>query len=138
MYNKEKSDINLRIDQDFVIDEKGNQMIALRKLAWTDGADTRWDIRKWIINPDGSEIAMKGTGFLTEEGPHNLTKVLCEQGFGRTREILESIKDRDDFRSSLNMILGPDDEYYDESIGDEYFDPESALNDLINNDEDVA
>lgn len=139
MFGKDKP-FNLTIDKDndFVIDEKGDMMIALRKLSWSEGAELKWDIRKWIINADGTETAMKGTGFLTEEGPNNLAKKLCEIGFGRTYDILNSIKDRDDFRSSLNRVLGPDDEYYDQEIGEEYFDPGDALDNLLDSDNGVA
>lgn len=126
------SGITLTIEEgcDFIIDEQGDKFIALRKLSW-NSKPPKWDIRKWVNKPDGSEIALKGVGFLTEEGPHTLTKVLCEQGFGHTDDILNGIKDRDDFRSSLNKILDPSDELYDpNAVGKEFFDPCAVLDDL--------
>lgn len=134
-----KIDFNPTIEEgkDFIIDERGNQFIALRKISWADGKEPKWDIRKWITNADGTEQAMKGTGFLTEEGPHTLAKVLCEQGFGHTDEIIDSIKDRDDFRYCLNKVLKPDDEFYDESAtGKEFYDPNEVLNDLGDDNEE--
>ena len=117
-------------DFDFVVDEKGNQFIALRKVAWSDGKEPRLELRKWINNPNGTEQAMKGTGFLTEEGPHTLTKVLCENGYGHTPDIINGIKDRDDFRLSLNKVLNPDDELYDPSaVGKDFFDPQELFGD---------
>lgn len=133
------SEISLHIEdgKDFIIDERANQFIALRKLSWSEGKDPKWDIRKWISKPDGTEQAMKGTSFLTEDGPHNLTKVLCEQGFGKTYDIVNGIKDRPDFRHSLNRVLGSDDEFYDETAtGEEYYDPCAMLDDLCNVEEE--
>lgn len=134
-FGKGHADFRLSIEegQDFIIDEKGNQFIALRKLSWSEGKDPKWDIRKWITNPDGTELPMKGTSFLTEEGPHTLTKVLCEQGFGHTDDILNGIKDRDDFRYSLNKVLKPGDEFYDDSaVGKEFYDPNDILSNIEN------
>lgn len=67
---------------------------------------------------------------MTEEGPSELTKVLLNLGFGNTREVIGIIKNREDFRKSLNSELGPNDEMYDESVGtleDDFYDPKSLL-----------
>lgn len=111
-------------DFDHLIDEKGNMAIYLRKISW-NGAEERLDLRKYIIN--GTEEQMnKGVSFFTEEGPHELVKVLTKEGYGRTKEIIESIKDRDDFQKSLNIVLGKESEFYDDSVKDDeenYYDP---------------
>lgn len=113
-------------DFDFTFDEKGNTFLALRKLSWGEGKPEKIELRKWYNSADGTETPNKGFTFLTEEGPHELTKVLVEQGFGYTDDIINGIKDRDDFKSSLSKILSgeeldelgiekvdPDEEYYD-------------------------
>ena len=131
-FNKSNTEIKPTIDPecDHIVDEKGNQFIALRKVSWSEGKEPRLELRKWINNSDGTEQAMKGTGFLTEEGPHNLTKILCENGYGYTPQILNGIKDREDFRPSLNKVLKSDDEFYDEKAnGKDFFDPQELFGD---------
>lgn len=90
---------------DYIIEEKGNSFLALRKLKWSDNSTTRLDIRKYIIDSDGNEVVGKGVGFLTEEGPHELVKVMIETGYGKTEEILNGIKDRKDFMNCLSKVL---------------------------------
>lgn len=117
---------------DFTFEEEGNQFNALRKIAWGDAGDekARLEVRRWRNNPDGTEMAAKGMTFLTEDGPSELTNCLLKLGFGNTREVLDIIRDRDDFRKSLNSCLGPDDDLYDEGQGnleDGFFDPKELL-----------
>lgn len=115
-------------DYDHIVDEKGSTFLALRKIVWGDVEDpdnidpskVKLDIRKWHTDSStGEEKVGKGWSFITEQGPHNLTKILVENGFGKTRDILNGVKDRDDFRSSLNSVLGKDDELYDSEIEEE-------------------
>lgn len=115
---------------DYTFEEKGNQFGAVRKVQWGDSDKSYLDIRKWRNAPDGTEQAAKGYTFMTEEGPSELTKVLLNLGFGNTREVIGIIKNREDFRKSLNSELGPNDEMYDESVGtleDDFYDPKSLL-----------
>ena len=117
---------------DFTFEEEGNQFNALRKIAWGDAGDekARLEVRRWRNNPDGTEMAAKGMTFLTEDGPSELTNCLLKLGFGNTKEVLDIIRDRDDFRKSLNSCLGPDDDLYDASQGnleDGFFDPKELL-----------
>lgn len=113
-------------DFDFTFDEKGNTFLALRKLSWGEGKPEKIELRKWYNSADGTETPNKGFTFLTEEGPHELTKVLVEQGFGYTDDILNGLKDREDFKSSLSKVLSgqelnelgieqvdPNEDYYD-------------------------
>lgn len=115
-------------DYDYIIDEKGSSFIALRKIFWgdtdvldeIDPSKVKLDIRKWHTDSStGEEKVGKGWSFLTEQGPHNLTKILVENGFGKTKDILNGIKDREDFRSSLNSVLGKDDDLYDPEAEEE-------------------
>lgn len=118
---------------DFVFEEQGNQFSALRKVAWGDSPDekAKLEVRRWMTDSKtGQTLAAKGLTFLTEEGPGELACTLLKLGHANTKDILISIKDRDDFRKSLNSVLGKDDEAYDESVGtleDDYYDPRAVL-----------
>ena len=117
---------------DYTFEEKGNQFGAVRKVQWGDSDKSYLEVRKWRNSPDGSEQAAKGYTFITEEGPSELAKVLLTLGYGNTREVIDIVKEREDFRKSLNSSLGPNDEMYDESTGtleDDYYDPKSLLGD---------
>ena len=94
------------IDKDFdhLIEEKGNQATFFRRVAW-NGKNAKLEIRKWVV--DGtSESPNKGVTFMTEEAPHELTRVLVENGFGKTDEVLEGISKREDFPVAVKKVLG--------------------------------
>lgn len=93
---------------DHIIEEKGNSFIALRKIKWSDNSDVKLDIRKYMIDSDGNEVIGKGVGFMTEEGPHELVRIMAENGYGRTKDILQAIRDRDDFMPTLIKVLNND------------------------------
>lgn len=112
---------------DHIIEESGNVFIALRKLSWGDRSDCKLDLRKWYSNASGEETVGKGVSFMTEEGPHELTRVLLEEGYGHTAEVLDAIKDREDFGTALRslddgVLLTPDDEN-----ATEYYDPKELI-----------
>jgi len=87
---------------DKLFDEKGNTFLALRKISWGESTNAKYDLRKWYISKDGNgETVGKGFSFLTDDGPSELTHVLLESGFGETKKIIDTIKTRDDFNSSL-------------------------------------
>lgn len=117
---------------DYVVDEKANASINVRMLTWGDKPieDAKLDIRKWHITEEG-EIPGKGFSFLTEEGPHTLVETMAGLGFGHTKNILDNIKDREDFRPALNSVLGEGDEFYDSTViaeeEKEFYDPREAL-----------
>lgn len=92
-------------DIDEVVDERGNAVIMMRKLAWGSGKE-KLEIRKWFVDVD-SEKASKGVTFLTDDGPHNLTKSLIDNGYGDTEQCIESLQKRDDFMSALSHVIGP-------------------------------
>lgn len=117
---------------DYVFEELGNQFGAIRKIQWGDNDKQFYEVRRWFNSPDGVEKAAKGYTFLTEEGPDELTKGLLELGFGNTREVLNILNNRPDFRKSLNSVLGNEDALFDQDAGtleDDYFDPKSFLGD---------
>jgi hypothetical protein len=120
---------NIHDHINFIIEEVGNQFTAFRKLSWGDSTP-HYELRRWRNTADGGEMAAKGCTFLTEEGPSELANVLVRLGFGDTRELLTIMSEREDFRKSLNSVLGKDDPDYDESAGtldDDYFDPKALL-----------
>ena len=112
-----------------VIDEKGNMVMMLREVAWS-GRDYRLELRQWAIDVD-KEIPMKGTSFMTEQGPNNLVHTMTRLGYGDTTEILQNIKDREDFDESLIKVIGK--KKVEESkekvviTEDDYFDPKSLI-----------
>lgn len=112
---------------DKVFDEKGSTFLAMRRVAWGVPQDeepeegkTKLELRRWHIR-DNKEQADKGFSFLTEEGPHELTKVLLEEGYGNTKDVLNIIKDRDDFKDSVSTLFD------DDNPSGDYFDPRSIL-----------
>lgn len=118
-------------DFDHPFDEKGNAFLALRKLTWGDNDTVKLDIRKWYTNSSGTETLGKGVSFLTEDGPHELARVLLENGYGNTMEVLNSIKDRADFKSSLVNVLGKNSKELEDlemgGVEEEYYDPKEIL-----------
>lgn len=132
---REHKDIRYTIIDEFdkIIDEKGNKTLNLRKLSYGDSTNVKLDLRQWYVDENGKEGMGKGTSFLTEEGPHSLVEIMAKEGYGRTKPILESIKERPDFRPSLNSVLNEDDEFYDQTAATgveeetSFYDPKQCL-----------
>lgn len=121
-------DYMLHDNLDIIFDEKGSQFCALRKVQWgsegmePDSDKAKLELRKWISIPEGKDRPGKGMSFLTEEGPHELAKVLVDNGFGKTKDILLSLKNRDDFKESVNGLYDEEDE-----TSEDYFDARQML-----------
>ena len=110
--------VNPELDR--IVEEKGNTYISFRKITWgpeIDEEKEKLDIRKYYTNADGEEVVGKGVSFLTDEGPHELTKILLEEGYGHSDDIAEAIKNRDDYNDIVEAITNND----NKSEG--YFDP---------------
>ena len=88
---------------DHILSEAGNSFISLRKIRWKETSDFKFDIRKYYLT-NGEERAAKGIS-LDEEACNNLPIALLEEGFGDTKEVLNTIKDRDDFNSALSVLF---------------------------------
>lgn len=109
---------------DGIFDEKGSTFLALRKTQWCepdeepDEEKAKLELRKFRITPEG-ERADKGFSFLTEDGPHELAKVMVHEGFGDTKVLLKELKKRDNFKESVEHLfddtdnVGSDGEYFD-------------------------
>jgi hypothetical protein len=135
-FKKDGGPIKFEIKEDGInelIDEgNGNSSIMLREVGW-NGRDPKLELRKWIIDVD-KETPMRGLSFITEQGPHTLTEVLAEKGFGNTENLIHSIKDREDFDESLVKVIGKKkiekSKNTEVTISeDDYFDPKSVLDD---------
>ena len=75
---------------------------------------------------------MRGVSFITEEGPNKLTVIMINKGYGKTETVLNDLKDRDDFDSSLNKVIGKKKVEKSKNTEvivdeDEYFDPNNIL-----------
>ena len=110
---------------DFIIEERGNSSINVRKVAWGEGSAYKLDIRKWLYLEDGTERASKGVT-LTDEGADELTGVLAEQGYGDTKRVLKALSKRDDFDNAYNTMNDAEEGIIDEG-SDDYYDPKELL-----------
>ena len=108
---------------DFIIEESGNSSTNLRKISW-NGRPHKLDIRKWAIQDDGTERSLRGIT-LTDDGGHELTNVLVEQGYGDTKRIIKALINRDEYEDVMQH-LDDDDEYIDDSE-EMYYDPSELL-----------
>jgi len=100
-------------DYNAVFDEKGSSCGVIRKVQWIKGdgepdeSKAKLEIRKIYTSADGEKNG-KAYTFGTEEGPHELVTSMIDCGFGHTKDIIEHIKDRDDFISAVNSISDED------------------------------
>ena len=111
-------DIKMRIidNYDYTISEKGNSYIALRKVVWGDKDDdsAKYDRRKYYTNADGTERMSKGVCF-DEEAADELVRVLVDTGHGNTRELIDVLRNRNDFEESYNNSINNIDDLGGES-----------------------
>lgn len=124
-------------DYNIAFDEKGSTVGTVRKIQWVkegnepDESKAKIEIRKMYINAE-DERPGKGYSFSTEEGPSELTIGLIDAGFGNTKDILRSVRKREDFLEAAKTIN--DDE--DESSDGEMFDMRDLLMGMDNSEED--
>ena len=120
---------------DVTFDEAGSRFLAMRKVQWIDKSKgeepdeskAKLELRKYIIDKEGNEKANKGFSFLTEDGPHELARVLVHEGYGKTKEILNELKVRSDFIDAAKTLNDNED-----STEGEYFDIRSLIADSDN------
>lgn len=128
MYNKEKDFSYTVGDIDEVVDSRNNTAIMLRKVAWGNGPE-KLEIRKWFLDIN-KETANKGVAFLTDDGPSNLINAMLKHGYGDTLQVLNSIKDRDDFDSALASIGKKNPTNKNIKSVDDYFDSKTLTENL--------
>ena len=109
-FNRNKEEITMKIDpsMNIIIEQApgSNRFVAMRNICWNNSGDYRLDIRHWYTDAEGNENPGKGFSFATKSGPSNLAIALIQNNYGDTEEILNIIKDRDDFESALDSIRG--------------------------------
>lgn len=123
--------LTYHVFKDFGIafDEKGSTVGSMRKVQWVkegdepDESKAKIELRK-IYTSGETEKVGKGYTFSTPEGPSELALGLIEAGFGETKNILRTLRTRDDFAEAVNTINDDDDANSD---GDELFDMRSLL-----------
>lgn len=99
--------MNIDPEYDHILTEHGNTFTALRKIQWTNNSPYKLDLRKWDITSDGDEKCRKGICF-DDETANELINVLLSTGYGDTQAVIDSIKDRDDFNSTMAGTLQKD------------------------------
>lgn len=123
------SDFKYSIDESYnhIIDEKGNTFLALRKIAWGDSDNYRLDLRKYYNTEEGERMA-KGVS-MSDEAADELVNVLTSTGYGNTKEIIDNIKNRDEFFTCLSQSIGKDNipETDMEVSIDEMYDPREVF-----------
>lgn len=100
------ADIRQEIIDDFdhIISERGNTYISLRKVKWTANSEPKLDLRNYITTSDGDEKIMKGICF-DDETADELTRVLCETGYGETKQLCSALSNREDYIPSVLSSL---------------------------------
>jgi hypothetical protein len=121
---------------DEVVDESNNSMVVLRKAKWgdTDKSKFKIELRRCYVTNTGEERVGRGCTFITENGPNNLTSALLKHGFGDTKEVIQSIKDRDNFDISMRRALSDEDlerikntQIPESMLEPDYYDPKSMF-----------
>lgn len=129
-------------DYNLIFDEKNSTCGTLRKVQWLkDGAEpdeskAKLEIRKIYNSADGEKNG-KGYTFSTESGPDELVIGLIENGFGQTKDILNTIQRRDNFKEAVEAITFKDATVEDED-GEVFDMRELLLNDLEENNEEAV
>lgn len=128
-FNKDNNaSFKYAVNPDFndIVDERGNTIIAYRKVAWGNGEEKE-EIRKWYVDIE-KETPNKGVTFLTEDGPNNLVDALIKHGHGDTKRILGALKEREDFEESLVSVVGKKAvKQAKETESQDYYDPREVL-----------
>lgn len=135
------SELSYHIFEDLEIpfDEKGSTCGTVRLVQWVKDGDqpdkekAKIEIRK-VYTSGAEEKIGKGYTFSTPDGPSELVQGLIEYGFGDTKTVLKSLRNRDDFTEAVNTINLDSDDSSDDG---EMFDMRSLLlSDDLNEDED--
>ena len=106
IYEYDENDVNEIIEAV----QGGSAYIALRKVRWNPNSDFKYDLRRYFMKGDGTEMTGKGIS-LTDEGMENLTATLVEEGFGDTEILVSSLNKREDFLESLARVTEDDTDF---------------------------
>lgn len=125
-------------DYNITFDEKGSTCGVLRKEQWfkdqeeVNSEKAKLTIRKTYTTAEGERNG-KGYTFSTEEGPGELILGLIDAGFGNTKDILDHISKRKDFKEAVKVISFGDPE---EDEDGEMFDMRDLLLNEVGNDDE--
>ena len=118
---------------DFVIDEKANKFMALRKIKWGSSDEYKLDLRNYVAGEDGERM-LKGCTFISEEGGHELAKVLIREGYGHPYDIANEVCQRQELLGAVASEINKMDsalvkkaiEKYENTL-DEYLDLDEVI-----------
>ena len=102
-------------DYNISFDEKGSTCGTVRLVQWVKGDEepdinkAKVEIRK-VYTSGAEEKTGKGYVFSTEEGPGELVCGLIDKGFGNTKDILKSVRTREDFLEAAKTINDDEDD----------------------------
>ena len=82
-----------------------NSYTAFRHVRWNESADYKYDIRRYFMRSDGTEVPGKGIS-LTDDGVNKLAEMLTAN-FGDTRKIIGNICNRPDFLEAVAYATAP-------------------------------
>jgi hypothetical protein len=116
MFNN-SANLKYHVFEDYNInfDEHMSTCGTVRKIQWVkEGTEpdinkAKIEIRKIKIDETG-ETTLKGYSFSSPEGVHELAEGLVSAGFGDTKNILNGIKNREDFKDVVQSIYNGEDE----------------------------
>ena len=123
---------------DKVVDEKANQFISVRFAKWKEDQDFQLEIRRFALSEDG-ETPLKGVRFLTDNGPHELTTTLVENGFGMADELVDTIIENRPAiaakiynrltgdKKLMTKVLSHEDDENTEDESENFYDPKELL-----------
>ena len=120
---KERKEIKYAIEEGFdhIISEGGNSSINVRRISWNDHP-YKLDIRRYSYK-DGKESMLKGIS-LDDKAAGNLAVILIENGYGETKDLLDAVSKRSDFKEVLKTQI---DNLDDNNEEEEYYDPNELL-----------
>jgi hypothetical protein len=110
-------------DYNIQFDEKASTCGTVRKVQWCkegkepDESKAKIEIRHVKVDDTG-ETRLKGYAFSTPEGPGELIVGMIDAGFGDTKEILRSVRKRDDFLEAAKTINDDEDDNSDGEMFD--------------------
>lgn len=107
----DSTDFRCEVFKDYNIpfDEKGSSCGVVRKVQWIKGdgerdeSKAKIEIRRLYVTDKGERMA-KGFSFVTPEGPGELAVNLLKVGFGETKDALNVLRKRADFRTAIETI----------------------------------
>lgn len=109
--NEESKEFKYFVENSEVFDEKGNIYLTLDWSACykskdeVSEGDLKYSIVKHKINPDGTERILKILSCLTDNGQHELSNILLEQGCGDTKRGLISLAKRNDCPKEVSAAV---------------------------------